>query len=38
LLLPRSIASDFNFPQWQYYGHGVNPEKIRYESGTQSIN
>ncbi len=22
LLLPRSVTSDFNFPQWQYYGHG----------------
>ncbi len=22
LLLPRSVTSDFNFPQWRYYGHG----------------
>jgi len=22
LLLPRSVTSDFNFPQWQYYGRG----------------
>jgi hypothetical protein len=22
LLLPRSVTSDFNFPQWNYYGHG----------------
>jgi len=22
LLLPRSVTSDFNFPQWDYYGHG----------------
>lgn len=22
LLLPRSVTSDFNFPQWHYYGHG----------------
>ncbi|MFQ5944421.1 MAG: FAM151A/B family protein [Anaerolineales bacterium] len=22
LLLPRSVTSDFNFPQWQYFGRG----------------
>jgi len=22
LLLPCSVTSDFNFPQWHYYGHG----------------
>jgi hypothetical protein len=22
LLTPRSVTSDFNFPQWHYYGHG----------------
>ena len=22
LLMPRSVTSDFNFPQWRYYGHG----------------
>lgn len=22
LMLPRSLTADFNFPQWQYYGHG----------------
>ncbi len=22
LLLPASVTSDFNFPQWGHYGHG----------------
>ena len=26
LLLPRSITSDFNFPQWHYFGRGSGEE------------
>ncbi len=22
LILPRSVTADFNFPKWNYYGHG----------------
>ncbi len=29
LLLPRSVTSDFNFPQWNYYGHGSGRNGIR---------
>jgi len=28
LLLPRSVTSDFNFPQWHYYGHGSGENGI----------
>jgi len=31
LLLPRSITSDFNFPQWHYYGQGSGEGRARYE-------
>jgi len=31
LLMPRSITSDFNFPQWHYYGHGSGENLCRYE-------
>jgi hypothetical protein len=27
LLLPAAIASDFNFPQWCYYGRGAGGRK-----------
>jgi len=27
LLLPRSVTSDFNFPKWNYYGHGPGPRR-----------
>lgn len=27
LLVPRSITSDFNFPKWNYYGHGSGETK-----------
>lgn len=30
LLLPRSVTSDFNFPQWRYYGHGSGKDGERY--------
>lgn len=28
LLLPKSVTSDFNFPEWQYYGQGSG-EKLK---------
>jgi len=31
LLGPRSITSDFNFPQWHYYGRGSGEDAHRYE-------
>lgn len=31
LLLPDAIASDFNFPQWCYYGQGAGKRRHRYE-------
>jgi hypothetical protein len=31
LLVPRSITSDFNFPQWNYYGQGSGENLARYE-------
>jgi len=31
LLLPDSVASDFNFPQWCYYGHGAGVANRRYQ-------
>jgi hypothetical protein len=31
LLQPRSITSDFNFPQWHYYGRGSGEDAHRYE-------
>jgi hypothetical protein len=31
LLQPRSITSDFNFPQWHYYGRGSGEEAQRHE-------
>jgi hypothetical protein len=35
LLLPRSITSDFNFPQWNYYGQGSGENLARYEYSVQ---
>ena len=31
LLLPRSITSDFNFPQWHYFGRGSGQEGRYHE-------
>ena len=31
LLMPRSITSDFNFPEWHYYGRGSGQNGDRYE-------
>ena len=31
LLQPRSITSDFNFPQWHYYGRGSGEDAHGYE-------
>ena len=31
LLLPRSITSDFNFPQWHYFGRGSGAEGRYHE-------
>jgi hypothetical protein len=30
LLLPRSVTSEFNFPQWNYYGHGSGKGGTRH--------
>jgi hypothetical protein len=35
LLVPRSITSDFNFPQWKYYGQGSGENLVRYEYSVQ---
>lgn len=32
LLLPDAIGSDFNFPQWCYYGQGAGGRRHRYEA------
>lgn len=36
VLLPSSVTSDFNFPQWDYYGRGsgVNGERFVYPNST----
>ncbi|MDK1292940.1 MAG: hypothetical protein QGM46_11515, partial [Actinomycetota bacterium] len=36
VLLPSSVTSDFNFPQWNYYGRGagVNGERFVYTNET----
>ena len=31
LLQPRSITSDFNFPQWHYYGRGSGQDAHKFE-------
>lgn len=31
LLMPRSVTSDFNFPEWHYYGRGSGQEGKHYE-------
>jgi hypothetical protein len=31
LLLPRSVTSEFNFPQWDYYGRGSGKHGVRFE-------
>ncbi len=33
LMMPRSVTSDFNFPQWHYYGHGSgrSGDYVEYE-------
>ena len=31
LLMPRSITTDFNFPQWHYYGRGSGQDSEQYE-------
>ena len=38
LLLPRSVTSDFNFPQWRYYGHGSGQggSRISYQQAKGS--
>jgi hypothetical protein len=37
LLLPSSVTSDFNFPQWHHYGHGSGQEgrRIKYAIDTE---
>jgi hypothetical protein len=36
VLLPGSVTSDFNFPQWNYYGRGSGESghRYRYANGT----
>lgn len=34
LLLPRSLTSDFNFPQWHYYGRGAGQKGNYHQYGT----
>ncbi|NIR00948.1 MAG: hypothetical protein GTN78_12235 [Gemmatimonadales bacterium] len=36
LLQPRSITSDFNFPQWHYYGRGSGEDAHRHEYSLRS--
>ena len=36
LLLPRSITSDFNFPQWHYFGRGSGEEGKYHEYSIKS--
>ena len=31
LMLPSSITSDFNFPQWHYYGRGSGRDNHHFE-------
>jgi hypothetical protein len=31
LLVPRSITSDFHFPEWNYYGQGSGENRSRHE-------
>jgi hypothetical protein len=31
LLMPRSITSDFNFPEWHYFGRGSGQKNQHYE-------
>ncbi len=31
LLMPRSLTTDFNFPQWHYYGRGSGQDSEQYE-------
>ena len=31
LLMPRSVTSDFNFPQWHYFGRGSGENGSSYE-------
>ena len=37
LLEPRSITSDFNFPNWQYYGRGSGENGSTYEYSMRRI-
>jgi hypothetical protein len=30
-LMPRSVTSDFNFPQWHYYGRGPRKKDGQYD-------
>lgn len=30
VLLPRSVTSDFNFPEWDYYGRGSGMNGVRF--------
>lgn len=37
LLMPRSITSDFNFPQWHYYGRGSGQNNEHYEYSVHKV-
>ena len=36
LLQPRSITSDFNFPQWRYFGRGSGQEGKYHEYAVET--
>ena len=36
VLLPRSITSDFNFPEWRYYGRGSGENGVHHEYSERS--
>ena len=37
LLSPRSITSDFNFPQWHYYGRGSGENSVHHRYALQGV-
>ena len=38
ILSPRSITSDFNFPEWNYYGRGSGKNGIQSDYVEQQVN
>jgi hypothetical protein len=37
ILSPRSITSDFNFPEWNYYGRGSGKNGIQSDYVEQQV-